>query len=260
MTENQCSSLKKKLDLWYNKTSAASFIKQDPLQFPHRYAGREDREITAFLAATIAWGRRDLILRSAERMFSLMGKSPYDYVMSSGCRKIGTKAIHRTFFEADLRYFRKGFRFCYTKYRSLEALFAAPLAGTKNDAADKKKAPDLWDSMALFRNEMAKANGGLYTKHIANPASSACKRINLALRWLVRPGPLDLGLWKSISPSFLFIPLDLHVGRVARSLGLLKRKSNDKKAVIELTERLKSLCPDDPAKYDLALFGMGVGA
>jgi uncharacterized protein (TIGR02757 family) len=119
--------------------------------------------------------------------------------------------------------------------------------------------PAIWDSIALFRDEMALANGGLYTRHIANPdAGSACKRINLALRWLVRPGPVDLGLWKSIAPSALFIPLDLHVGRAARSMGLLQRKSNDKKAVIELTEKLRRYSLQDPVKYDLALFGASI--
>ncbi|MDR1210656.1 MAG: DUF2400 domain-containing protein, partial [Spirochaetaceae bacterium] len=201
--ENPGKSLKKKLDLWYNRTSKTSFIEKDPLRFPHRYTGREDREIAAFLAATIAWGRRDLILRSAERMFLLMGESPYDYIMSGGFKKLKDRCVHRTFFENDLRYFCKGFRFCYAKYKSLEALFTAGKAGASGD---------IWDGIALFREEMARANNGLYTKHIANPlAASACKRVNLALRWLVRGGPVDLGLWTSISPASLFIPLDLHV-------------------------------------------------
>jgi uncharacterized protein (TIGR02757 family) len=165
-----------------------------------------------------------------------------------------------------LRYFCKGFRFCYAKYGSLEALFSEAVSSPAGKGGipaftGLDGASAVWDGIALFRDEMAKANGGHYTKHIANPASgSACKRINLALRWLVRPGPVDLGLWKSISPALLFIPLDLHVGRVARSLGLLQRKSNDLKAVLELTGRLRRFCPGDPVKYDLALFGMGVDA
>jgi uncharacterized protein (TIGR02757 family) len=105
---------------------------------------------------------------------------------------------------------------------------------------------------------MAAGNNGLYTAHIANPdANSACKRINLALRWLVRRGPVDMGLWKSIKPSSLYIPLDIHVARNARRLGLLERKSNDKKAVMELTEKLRQFCPDDPVKYDFVLFSIG---
>jgi uncharacterized protein (TIGR02757 family) len=107
---------------------------------------------------------------------------------------------------------------------------------------------------------MAVANGGRYSKHIANPGGgtpSACKRINLALRWLVREGPVDTGLWKSIKPAALYIPLDVHVARTARKLGLLTRKSNDRKAVVELTEKLREFCKEDPVKYDFVLFGIG---
>ena len=185
-------------------------------------------------------------------MFTLLGPSPHDFIMKGDYQKLKTRSknhprglsLHRTFFEEDLLYFCKGFRACYAKYGSLEALFAS--------------AGDVWEGINLFRETMAAGNGGLYTKHIANPAAnSACKRINLALRWLVRQeGPVDLGLWKSISPSSIFIPLDLHVGRNARKIGLLERKANDKKAVILLTEKLKEFCPEDPVKYDLALFGV----
>jgi len=235
---------------------------KDPVQFPHRYSAKPDREIAAFLAATIAWGRRDLILKSAETMFSLMGPSPYTFIIEEKYRKIEIankrdkgRSIHRTFFENDLLYLCKGFRACYAKYDSLEALFA--------------NGRDVWEGISLFRETMATGNSvasraktkrPVYSKHIANPeAGSACKRLNLALRWLVRrEGPVDMGLWKSISPSSLFIPLDLHVGRTARFLGLLERKSNDRKAVISLTEKLREFCPEDPVKYDLALFGYGI--
>jgi uncharacterized protein (TIGR02757 family) len=181
-------------------------------------------------------------------MFSLLNPSPYAFVMDGNYAKLKDRCIHRTFFEKDLKYFCRGFKKCYTEYRSLESLFAL----TDN----------VWDGMALFREVMASGNKGTYTKHIANPASnSACKRLNLALRWLVRKGPVDMGLWKKFSPASLYIPLDLHVGRVARSRGLLDlaRKSNDKKAVFALTEKLREFCPEDPVKYDFALFGMGIG-
>jgi len=236
-------SLKEELDRLYLEINKPEFILHDPVQFPHRYRAGPDREIAAFLAASIAWGRRDLILKSAEKMFALMGTSPYSFIMEGGYKKLKGRCVHRTFFEDDLRYFCKGFRACYAKYGSLENLFAA--------------AADVWEGIGLFRETMAGGNNGAYTKHIANPgAGSACKRLHLALRWLVRQeGPVDLGLWKSISPASLFIPLDLHAGRTARRLGLLERRSNDKKAVIGLTEKLRGFCPEDPAKYDLALFG-----
>ena len=243
-------TVKSELDRLYRKINRPEFIPLDPVKFPHRYESGGDREIAAFLAATIAWGRRDLILKSAEKMFALMGPSPYAFVMEGDFRRLTDRCVHRTFFEDDLRYFCRGFRACYKTFGSLEALFAS--------------AKTIWEGMDLFRETMAAANRGAantgcYTKHIADPgSSSACKRLNLALRWLVRrEGPVDLGLWKSISPSSLYIPLDLHVGRAARSLGLLEkeRKSNDRKAVISLTEKLKAFCPEDPVKYDLALFG-----
>ena len=245
----------KELDRWLEKFCVSrslinDFIAADPIQFPLRYAkdrgkNRANVEIAAFLAATIAWGRRDLIIRSAERMFAMMQPDPAAFVMSGthgGNTRLRGPCIHRTFFENDLRYFCRGFKRCYTKYGSLEKLFAS--------------CDDVWQGISLFREEMASANGGRYSKHVADPANSACKRINLALRWLVRKGPPDLGLWKSIPPSALYIPLDVHVARNARSLGLLHRTANDRKAVEELTEKLRALCPKDPVKYDIALFGM----
>ena len=177
-----------------------------------------------------------------------MGFRPFSFVLSGNYGKLKDRSLHRTFFEEDLKYFCRGFRFCYERYGSLESLFVS--------------AENIWDGLALFRNAMAKGNKGVYSKHIADPHSnSACKRLNLALRWLVRrEGPVDIGLWKRLSPASLFIPLDIHVGRIARQLGLLdpRRKANDKKAVFELTENLRVFCPDDPVKYDLALFGIGI--
>jgi uncharacterized protein (TIGR02757 family) len=243
-------ALKGELDRWYRRVNRPEFILKDPVQFPRRYSEPADIEIAAFLAAAIAWGRRDLILRSAERLFALMGPGPAAFVMSGACRGLGDRCVHRTFFEKDLKYFCRGLRACYAQYGSLEALFASALSAGGS----------VWEGIGLFRETMARANGGLYSKHVANPAAgSACKRVNLALRWLVRrDGPVDMGLWKRVSPSALVMPLDIHASRTARRLGLLSRKSNDRKAVIELTGKLRGFCPADPVKYDFALFGMGV--
>ena len=246
---------KKNLNNWYKKFFASEvlvndFIAHDPVQFPRRFTKRADIEIAALLTATIAWGRRDLIIRSANKMFLLMEGSPSAFIMAGDYRKLKDRCVYRTFFEDDLQYFCKGFKSCYAKYGNLEKLFVF--------------GADIWQGISLFREEMAAANNGRYSKHIADPgmadrSGSACKRINLALRWLVRKGPVDMGLWKSITPAALYIPLDLHVARTSRRLGLIKRKSNDKKAVIELTEKLREFCPEDPVKYDFALFGMGIG-
>jgi uncharacterized protein (TIGR02757 family) len=176
-----------------------------------------------------------------------MEPGPAAFVMSGNYRFLGIRGrgpcIHLTFFDDDLKYFCTGFKYCYEKYGSLEKLFASV-------------PDDIWQGISLFREEMNTANKGIYSKHLADPEKSACKRINLALRWLVRKDPVDIGLWKSISPSSLYIPLDVHVARNARRIGLLERKSNDKKAVIELTGKLKTFCPEDPVKYDFVLFGM----
>jgi len=260
--------IQKTLDREYNEFSSSElkirdFIEHDPVQFPLRYAkqrpkNQADIEIAAFLAATIAWGRRDLIIRSGSKMFAVMEPGPQAYILNRAApqkravlKRTTLKrapargsCLHRTFFENDLEYFCNGFRHCYAKYGTLEKLFASM--------------PDVWQGIQLFRQEMAVGNNGLYTTHIANPdANSACKRINMALRWLVRKGPVDLGLWKSIKPSSLYIPLDVHVARNARNIGLLERKSNDKKAVIEITEKLRQFCPKDPVKYDFVLFSIG---
>jgi uncharacterized protein (TIGR02757 family) len=185
-------------------------------------------------------------------MFALMGPSPAAFVMSGACRGLKDRCVHRTFFERDLKYFCRGFRACYAQYGSLEALFASALSAAAGDG--------IWKGISLFRETMARANGGSYTKHIADPAAgSACKRLNLALRWLVRrEGPVDIGLWKNMPPSALYMPLDIHAARSSRRLGLLTRKSNDRKAAAELTEKLRGFCPADPVKYDLALFGMSL--
>jgi len=246
--------LKKKLDDLYLLVNVPEFLDRDPLKFPHKFKKNKDREIAAFLVSAIAWGNRNMILKSAEKIFGFLGNEPYKYIMEGSFHNVKTsirvngskrgKSIHRTFFETDLLYFLKGLRECYRNFGSLEKLFSS--------------VPDLWEGIKLFRTTMAKGNGKAYSKHISNPDSgSACKRLHLALRWLVRKGPVDLGVWKSISPSSLYIPLDVHVGRAARALGLLDkdRKANDKKAVILLTERLREFCPEDPIKYDFSLFG-----
>ena len=238
----------RKLDQLYERTCTKDFIADDPVQFPRRYTKREDIEIAAFLCAAIAWGRRDMILRSSQKMLSLMGSSPYNYIICGDYKKLKNKNVHRTFFESDLKYFCRGLKHCYEKYGNLEKLFS-----------DKDNSQDVWKGFYLFREEIAKANGGDYSIHIANPGAegengSACKKLNLALRWLVRKGPVDLNLWKSIKTAALYIPLDVHVARTARKLGLLERKSNDRKAVTALTLRLREFCPEDPVKYDFALF------
>ena len=239
-------NLKPFLDEWADRINVPAFIEKDPVSFVHRYKNHSDIEVVALLAATIAWGRRDMILRSGEKMFGIMGKSPFDYIMSEGWKNLGTKCVHRTFFEKDLLYFCRGLKECYLNYGGPEGIFSGN--------------GDLFNGITTFREVMAGANNNTYSKHVSNPVKkSACKRLHLALRWLVRnDGIVDLGIWKNIHPSQLYIPLDVHVGRVSRLLGLLSRKSSDMAAVKELTLKLKEFCPEDPVKYDFALFGIGL--
>ena len=227
-----------------------AFIESDPVQFPHRYTKLQDIEISTFLTATIAWGNRIMILRSADRMLSKMGNSPYDFVMNEGYKTLGTANVHRTFFEQDLAYMLRGYRSILLRFRSIKDFL--------------ETIPDLntaWDITRALRSEIIKANdNNLNNKCFpSNFEKSALKRINLALRWLVRnDGIVDLGVWNFIKPSGLYIPLDVHVGNTARGLGVLQRTSNDRKAVEQLTGKLREFCPEDPVKYDFALFGIGI--
>lgn len=237
--------IKERLDELRAKYNTPQFIENDPVQFAHRYERLQDIEIVSFIVATISWGKRPMILKSAERILNIMGESPYDYIMSEGYNMLQGHNLHRTFFETDLRYYAKGLHEIYQNQDSLECLFA-------NEAS-------LWDGISTFRKTMITANCGENTKHISNPdKASACKRLFMALRWLVRnDGIVDLGVWNNISTSQLYIPLDTHVARVSRELGLLDRKVNDRKAVELLTQSLRELDADDPISYDFALFGWG---
>ena len=251
--------LKGYLDALVEKNNTVDFIKDDPVQFPHRYSDIHDIEIVSFLVATIAWGNRKMILNNANKMLEMMGKSPYDYVMSGGYEKLeDANCVHRTFFGRDLKYYCRGMRFLYEVPRSF---------GARNDSDSLEQVfyneeHDVWKGIQNFRDLMAEANG-VTSKHISNPSccepkkGSACKRLHMALRWLVRnDGIVDLGVWKRLSPKDLMIPLDVHVARVSRDLKLIDRKSNDRQTVEILTAKLREFDKDDPVKYDFALFGV----
>ena len=243
--------LKSMLDEKVKLYNTPSFIANDPISFPRSFSRREDIEIVALLASIIAWGNRKMILRSGNKMFNeIMHSAPYDFVMSGEWESLDDKQnIHRTFFVSDLKYICRGLRSIYVRYGSMEHLFAGC---------------STWEGIEHLRNELAEANGGATTRHISNPVSvkgkpgSACKRMHMMLRWLCRnDGVVDLGLWKAVSPSQLMIPIDVHVARTARALGLVTRKQNDRRTVEELTAKLKELSPEDPVRYDFALFGVG---
>ncbi len=230
-----------------------SFLEYDPIQIPHLFNKKEDIEIAGFLISSIAWGNRLSIIKSGRRMLELMGNDPYHFVMQHTEKDLDTFSnfVHRTFNGSDLSYFIRALRNLYVKYDGLEATFSKTL---NNDR--------LVQNINEFRNYFFELKHEKRTeKHVANPfKGSAAKRINMFLRWMVRDSKngVDFGLWKSISPSQLSCPLDIHSGNVARSLGLLYRKQNDQKAVEELDLNLRKYDPQDPVKYDYALFGLGV--
>lgn len=230
------------------------FITDDPVQFPRRFDRLQDIEIVSFLASLIAWGKRTMICRDAERLLALMGHDPYNYVMDEGYLDLDpARNIHRTFFVRDLQHLLKGLREIYRRYPSIDA-FSAAVNATDDPAP-------AWKLVGEMQKIITDANGGTVSKRglTNNLKQTALKRVNMALRWLVRDdGIVDMGVWSSIPKSKLYIPLDVHVGNTARDLGLLTRKQDDRKAVEELTSVLRSFRPEDPAYYDYALFGIGV--
>jgi len=243
--------LDEKADL-YNRPS---FIEHDPVSIPHRFSKKEDIEISGFLAATIAWGNRTMILRNANRLMELMDAAPYDFIMNFNTRDLARmdKFLHRTFNSEDLLYFLHALRNIYRKKGGLEAVFI------KHKTSDSLQ-PAIHELKNVF---FELPHSSRTEKHVSDPyKGSAAKKINMFLRWMVRNDDrgVDFGIWKSISPSVLSCPLDVHSGNIARQLGILTRKQNDAKAVEELDSALRSFDPADPVKYDFALFGLGVNA
>lgn len=245
--------LKELLDSEARRINSPEFIDLDPVQFPRRFDRLEDIEIAALLSATIAWGNRKMICRNCDKMLALMDHAPYDYIMDRGYEDLPDANIHRTFFTANLRHYLRGLHAIYQRYGSLQEF-------ARHSDIASSEAP-AWKLVEAMRRVFEEANNGEPDNRCL-PGSldtTALKRINMALRWLVRrDGIVDLGVWDVISPAQLYIPLDVHVGNTARELGLLSRKSNDRKAVEQLTEALRRYNPDDPVVYDYALFGIGM--
>ncbi|MCM1483021.1 MAG: TIGR02757 family protein [Muribaculaceae bacterium] len=248
-------------DIWQLLESEAlrinspAFIGADPVQFPRRYTALQDIEIASLLCATIAWGNRKMICRDCDRMLALMGHDPYRYVMDGAYEELPDGNVHRTFFTRNLRHFLRGLHRVYREFDSI-ADFA------KARGVARAEAP-AWELAALLNEELAAANSGAADSRClpVNLRNTALKRLNMALRWLVRDdGIVDMGVWKGVlKPSQLYIPMDVHVNNTARELGLIERKSADRRAVTELTELLATRRPADPVWFDYALFGIGIG-
>jgi uncharacterized protein (TIGR02757 family) len=241
--------LRKFLDRKADEYNRPSFIAQDPVSIPHRYGKRQDIEIAGFFAAIFSWGHRTIIIRKTSELMQLMDNAPHQFVLQheeKDLRKL-LDFRHRTFNATDLLYFVDFFKHHYTRHDSLEDAFL----------------PGGEEALTRFYHyffSLEEAPLRTY-KHISSPEKkSGCKRLNMFLRWMVRKDDkgVDFGLWRKISPSSLICPLDVHVARVARRLGLLTREQTDWRAARELTDHLITLDKDDPVKYDFALFGLGV--
>ncbi|MEW4922511.1 TIGR02757 family protein [Algibacter sp. 2305UL17-15] len=245
--------LKEFLDTKVIQYNNPKFIESDPIQVPHKFTKKEDIEISGFLTATIAWGNRKSIINNANRLMELLNNSPHDFIINhqeTDLEKL-LPFVHRTFNGNDCTQFIKSLQHIYNNHDGLEAVFAK-----------HAETNSLQKSISNFKSVFFEIDHLPRTKkHISDPLkNSAAKRINMFLRWMIRNDKtgVDFGIWESLYPSQLSCPLDVHSGNVARKLGLLKRKQNDAKALLELDTALRKLDPNDPVKYDFALFGLGV--
>lgn len=252
----EANDLKLRLDEAVERINRPEFIDDDPVQFPRFFNLQADIEIVALLTSHIAWGNRRMICRDCERLLDMLEGEPARFIREGDFSKIDADAnVHRTFFGRDLLYFMRGLRSIYSRFPTLEEYAAST-------GINHSEFPS-WELVKRMNDEFKTANNGMYQSVRCLPGSlesTPLKRVNMALRWLVRnDGIVDIGIWRLLKPSQLFIPLDVHVANTSRSLGLLTRRSNDRKAVVELTARLRQMNPADPTIYDFALFGLGIG-
>jgi len=246
--------LKTYLDECVTLFNTPGFVQNDPISIPHRFSRLQDIEIAAFWVSSFSWGQRKTIIQSADALLRLMDGAPYDFILNhqEPDRIRFEKFCHRTFQPLDALYFLDFFQRYYREHDSLEDAFAGCLpSGAPHVEQALRGFHELFFSLPDAPQRTR--------KHVSTPArNSTCKRLNMFLRWMVRrdANGVDFGLWRRISPGQLLMPLDVHVERVARNLGLLRRKQTDWQAVLELTEALRQFDREDPVKYDFALFGL----
>lgn len=250
------SDLKVFLDEMSDFYNGPDFIEKDPISIPHQFSKLQDIEIIGFWVAMLAWGQRVTIINNANRLIELMDGSPHEFILQHEEKDRARFADfkHRTFQYTDTLYFLEFLQWYYRGHHSLEDAFSRHL--TENSDTVEPALRGFHELFFSLENAPQRTR-----KHIATPArNSSCKRLNMFLRWMVRQDDkgVDFGLWTQIRPRQLLMPLDVHVDRVARKYGLIDRKQTDWKTVLELTERLRTFEPEDPVKYDFALFGLGV--
>ena len=248
------TELKRLLDEKYLEYCRSDFfIETDPIQIPKMFEEKEDIEIAGFLAASLAWGQRPTIIKKCRELMGLMDYAPYDFILNATEKDYDrfSQFKHRTFNAYDCCYFLRSLSHIYKRSGGLEKIFTDAFR-THGDMMDVLRE---WYEIFTFLPAAPRV-----LRHIANvEKGSAAKRVNMYLRWMVRSDAsgIDFGIWKNIPPSALLIPLDVHTGNVSRQLGLLTRKQNDSRAVLELTARLREMDPDDPVRYGGAVFGLG---
>lgn len=246
------NELKEFLDFKSRQYNCPAFIETDPISIPHQFTRKEDIEIAGFLTAILSWGNRKSIIQAANLLMQRLDQDPFKFIMFSTEKERNQLKdfYYRTFQKTDIVFFLNALNNIYMRHGGLEQIFQQGLLLTGS----------MFDSIEYVRNiflttRYEKRN----IKHLPSPAAgSAAKRIHMFLRWMCRKDTngVDFGIWNFVKPSQLFCPLDIHSGNVARKLGLLHRKSNDRKAVEELTLSLQKLDPVDPVQYDFALFGL----
>jgi len=249
------NALKTYLDRLVDRYEQPGFIPDDPISVPHAFDDPRDQEVIGLYAALLAWGRRATVLNKMEDLCERMDHAPYRFVRDFDDARDADALegfVHRTFQPEDAFWFTHNLSRALAQHGTVEGIFADHL---------KEKTSHVGPAIQGFSTTIMQAHPNTprrLQKHLARPeAGSACKRLNMYLRWMVRPGPVDLGLWTRIVPDQLLLPLDVHSGRQARALGFVDRKSNDWKAVQHLTDACRRLAPDDPARYDFAFFGVG---
>ena len=270
MTHNELSDLLNQKADQYNRPS---FIERDPISIPHRFSLKQDIEIMGFWSAVLAWGQRPVILKKSTELVEMMDGAPYDFIRNheENDLKRFLNFKHRTFNATDALYFLHFFRQYYQEHDSLEDAFLSTTAFNPSVeiASGTGKQTTVEPNLIAFHDRFCSLTDFFperTRKHIATPArNSSCKRLLMFLRWMVRRDArnavgngVDFGLWTRLSPDQLVIPIDVHVNRVARKLGLLTRPQTDWKAALELTETLRQFDSADPVRYDFALFGLGV--
>lgn len=247
--------LKKYLDNLVHKFEQKTFIINDPIAIPHSFDSSKDQELIGLFAALLAWGQRKTILRKLEELCRIMSYKPYSFIHNFDFNRDSEKLapfVHRTFQPIDAAWLTHNLSIVLRNYGSLENAFANHV--NKDDK-------HIEHGIQAFSEMLFEADPHTPTrlkKHLARPSTgSACKRFCMYLRWMVRKGPVDLGIWTQLDPSQLILPIDVHSGRQARELGILSRKQNDWKAAQETTANCIKLCPTDPCRYDFAFFGAG---